>query len=215
MMRRTGPVPHQFHFVRHGQTLDNLHGVRCGGDRDVALTGRGLAEARAAALRFRRSGRPCGLIVAGPLSRTRLTAELFREELGVPVVEQDWLRERALGAWNGLAIEGTRPWFEARLTPPGGESEEVFTRRVLAGLSGLVGLLPQAPLLVGSKGVGRILFTLLARQSFVELGNCELVAFDRVDGQDDGEASRLTGDRPEHWTWRCSRENPGADGPPG
>jgi probable phosphoglycerate mutase len=189
----------RFHFVRHGQTLDNQRGVRCGGDRDVALTERGLAEARAAATRFRLSGRPCGLIVAGPLHRTQVTAALFGEALKVPVIAQDWLRERALGAWNGLAIEDTRPWFEARLTPPGGESEEVFSQRVIAGLTGLVGLLPQSPLLVGSKGIGRILFTVLARQPRVELGNCELVTFDPLGGEGG----------PERWAWRWHREGQG------
>jgi len=198
----SNPVSHRFHFVRHGQTLDNVQGVRCGGDRDVALTERGLAEARAAAARFRRSGRPCGVIVAGPLHRTQITAALFHEELKVPVIQHDWLRERALGAWNGLAIEATRPWFEAHLPPPGGESEEVFSRRVVAGLTELKDLLPQAPLLVGSKGVGRILLTVLARQPFVELGNCELVAFDRLDGAEQGN----DGDGPETWAWRWQRE---------
>ena len=137
-------MSHRFHFIRHGQTLDNLHGVRCGGDRDVALTEHGLAEARAAALRFRHAERPCGVIVAGPLHRTLVTADVFSDVLKVPVVQRNWLRERALGTWNGLAIAATRPWFEAGLPPPGGESEEAFTRRVIAGLTDLTGLLPQA-----------------------------------------------------------------------
>ncbi|BAI75125.1 phosphoglycerate mutase (plasmid) [Azospirillum sp. B510] len=172
-----------FHFVRHGETDDNRRGVRCGGDRDVPLTDRGLEQARAAAERFRRSGRPCGLVVAGPLRRTVATGALFAELLGVPLVRRDWLRERGLGEWNGLSIEQTRPWFAAGRTPPGGEGEEVFAARVLDGVDDLAdgpdGLLARRPLLVGSKGIGRILLHRLAGRPGVELGNCEVVAFTR------------------------------------
>ncbi len=192
-------VSGSFHFVRHGQTLDNVRGVRCGGDRDVALTERGLAEARAAAIRFRQSGGPCGVIVAGPLTRTQVTAEIFREELKIPVIQQEWLRERALGAWNGLSIEETRSWFEAHRPPPGGESEDDFRHRVMSGLSGLADLADlwsQTPLLVGSKGVGRILLTVLTGQSFVELGNCELVTFTAPVEAGGG------GDWLGRWSWR-------------
>ena len=187
-----------FHFIRHGQTLDNVRGVRCGGDRDVALTERGLAEARAAAIRFRQSGVSCGVILAGPLTRTQVTAAFFRDELKVPVIQQEWLRERALGAWNGLSIEETRPWFEAHRPPPGGESEDDFRHRIMSGLTELTDLWSQTPLLVGSKGVGRILLTMLAGQHRVELGNCELVTFTAP--VDAGEGEEWGG----RWSWRRS-----------
>lgn len=183
-----------FHFVRHGQTEDNRRGVRCGGDRDVPLTEQGIEQARAAAERFRRSGLTCGMVIAGPLQRTAVTGALFAQALGVPLLERAWLRERALGAWNGLPIEVTRPWFAANRTPPGGESEDIFASRILAGLDGLADALAQRPLLVGSKGVGRILLHRLAGQPAVELGNCEVVTFGRV-----------AESRPPAPRWRCDR----------
>ncbi|WP_372395636.1 histidine phosphatase family protein [Azospirillum sp. HJ39] len=171
-----------FHFVRHGQTEDNRLGVRCGGDRDVPLTGLGVEQARRAAERFREAGGCCGLVIAGPLQRTAVTGALFAETLGVPLVGCDWLRERALGEWNGLPVALTRPWFAAGETPPGGESEEEFAARVLDGVAALRDRLADRPLLVGSKGVGRILLHRLAGRPGVELENCEVVAFARQPG---------------------------------
>lgn len=194
-----GATTDGFHFARHGQTEDNLRGVRCGGDRDVPLTEQGIEQARAAAERFRRSGLPCGVVIAGPLQRTAVTGALFARALGVPLLERAWLRERALGEWNGLPIEVTRPWFAANQTPPGGESEEIFASRILSGVDELADTLAQRPLLVGSKGVGRVLLHRLAGRPAVELGNCEIVGFERV-AQD-----RVAQDRPPGPRWRCDR----------
>lgn len=183
-----------FLFVRHGETEDNRRGVRCGGDRDVPLTDRGVAAARAAAARLKDSGPSCGLVIAGPLQRTAVTGALFADALGVPLEERGWLRERALGAWNGLPIEDTRRWFAEGRTPPGGESEEDFAARVLTGLTRLSGLPDRRPLLVGSKGVGRVLLHRLAGEPGVELGNCEIVEF-----------VRTTKDTGADSGWRCRR----------
>lgn len=185
-----------FHFVRHGETDDNRRGVRCGGDRDPPLTDRGIEQARREADRFRRSGRSCGLVIAGPLQRTAVTGAVFAETLGVSLLRRDWLRERSLGEWNGLAIELTRPWLAAGDTPPGGENESAFAGRVLAGVDELAnesgGLLARRPLLVGSKGIGRILLHRLAGRPGVELGNCEVVAFSRLSDPSGGPGR-----------WRC------------
>lgn len=192
-----GAMTEGFHFVRHGQTLDNRRGVRCGGDRDVPLTEAGITAAQVAAALFRDSGSSCGLVIAGPLQRTAVTGALFAQALGVPLQQRDWLRERALGDWNGLPIDDTRPWFAQGRTPPGGESEEAFAGRILAGVAALTDVLALRPLLVGSKGVGRVLLHRLAGEPAVELGNCEIVAFDRVTAEvGDG---RLPGG------WRCRR----------
>lgn len=169
-----------FHFVRHGQTSDNLLGVRCGGDRDVPLTARGHADAEAAAERFAQTGRPCGLVIAGPLQRTKSTAAPFAAALRVPVVTRAWLRERTLGAWNGLPIAETRAWIAEGRTPPGGEAEEDFAARVLAGVAELGRVLDDWPLLVGSKGIARVLMHRLAGRPGVELGNCAVVRFTRA-----------------------------------
>lgn len=166
-----------FHFVRHGQTPDNVAGVRCGGDRDVPLTERGLADAVAAAERFAGSGRPCGLVIAGPLQRTAATAAAFAAALKVPVQTRPWLRERTLGAWNGLPIADTRAWIAEGRTPPGGEAEEEFAARVLAGVADLGGVLGAWPLLVGSKGIARVLLHRLSGRPGVELDNCAVIGF--------------------------------------
>lgn len=172
-----------FHFVRHGETSDNLAGVRCGGERDVPLTDRGHIEAETTAVRFAEAGWPCRLVIAGPLRRTTATAAPFAVTLRVPVVTRAWLRERALGDWNGLPIADTRSWIAEGRTPPGGEAEEVFATRVLAGVAELGRVLDEWPLLVGSKGIGRVLLHRLAGRPGIELHNCAIVRFSRTGPQ--------------------------------
>ena len=65
------------------------------------------------------------------------------------------------------------------MTPPDGESNAEFTRRVRE--AALVTLLPRLPrhvLLVGSKGVARILGELAGAAPRCPVGNAEIVEFD-------------------------------------
>mgnify|MGYP000942301098 FL=1 len=86
--------------------------------------------------------------------------------------------ERRLGGWNLRSIAETQPWLEARRTPPGGESDEAFTKRVADAVRGIKQQLHERPLLVGSKGVGRVLGELIGLPERLELGNGEIWEFD-------------------------------------
>lgn len=167
-------------FVRHGATAPNLAGLRCGGDLDLPLTPLGRAQARAAAEKIARLEPPVRLIVTSDLKRNRETADIIASRLGgdVTMKVQPAFSERRLGAWNLRPIAETQPWFEARRTPPGGESDVQFIQRVADAVRSIKLQLAERPLLVGSKGVGRVLGELIGLTERLELGNAEIWEFD-------------------------------------
>lgn len=167
-------------FVRHGATAPNLAGLRCGGDLDVPLTALGRQQARMVAERIARLDPPVHLIVTSDLKRNRETADIIASSLpaGVTMLVQPAFSERRLGEWNLKPISQTQPWFEARRTPPGGESDDEFTQRVADAVRTIKRQLAERPLLVGSKGVGRVLGELIGLAERLELGNAEVWEFD-------------------------------------
>lgn len=169
-------------FVRHGATAVNLAGLRCGGDIDPPLadagrqqagqTGRYLAALAA-------QGEGPGLIVTSALQRTRQTATILAAALGgLPVRVLPGWAERHLGVWNLQPIAHTQDALLAGHTPPGGESDATFQQRIGQALHGLLPLLGQRPLLVGSKGVARVLGQLCGQPDRVALDNGALWHFD-------------------------------------
>lgn len=166
-------------FVRHGATAPNLAGLRCGGDLDVPLAEAGRAQAHAAARRLARLEPAVGLIITSSLARNRETAAIVAAYLPrARVVEEPAFGERRLGEWNLLPVATTQPWFEARRTPPGGESDEQFLDRITHAVRGIKRQLAERPLLVGSKGVARILGELVGLQGRLELDNAAIWEFD-------------------------------------
>ena len=167
-------------FVRHGATAANLLGLRCGGDLDLALVDAGRTQAVQIGQRVAALEPPVLTIVTSALRRTVETAEIIARVLGRAelFVEPDFA-ERSLGEWNLLTIGETRSWIEAGLTPPGGESEQAFTERVARAAYRIAeSFTDQQPLLVGSKGVARVLGQLAGHGNGIELDNAELAQFD-------------------------------------
>lgn len=164
-------------FARHGATSANLAGLRCGGDLDLPLTDTGRQQAQALAQRVAALQPRIGLIITSPLLRTRETAAIVAAALGG--IEQRVLpgwSERRLGEWNLRPIAKTQAALSAGLTPPGGESEAEFSARIRAALAALAPLREARPLVIGSKGVARILGQLAGLPQRLSLGNTELVS---------------------------------------
>jgi probable phosphoglycerate mutase len=136
----------RFILVRHGETAANRE-MRYIGSRDDALTeqGRQQAQQLAAAL----LPLPITAIYASPRRRTRDTAQPLAEQLGLPIVVADELREQAFGAWEGMRRAEVLSYsseFAAQLhawesdphaAPPGGESIAAMTARVVAFAEGM------------------------------------------------------------------------------
>lgn len=170
--------PFTFYFARHGVTEPNFRGFRCGGDLDLPLMDIGCDQAYLLAKQIEKMSLRIGIIITGSLIRTRQTASIISGVLGnVPVEIDPLLNERRLGQWNNRPIAETEQLLAARVTPPGGESEDDFTRRISMALENLRPHLDRRPLLVSSKGVGRVLHGLLGGQDRMQVGNGEIVEF--------------------------------------
>lgn len=165
-------------FVRHGATQANLDGLRCGGDLDMPMTALGRSQIADAARQVRHAGWPIDVIFASDLLRTKESAGIASAVLGgIPVREMPTLRERRLGQWNLCRIEATEAALRAGQTPPGGESDAEFTRRIEHAIAEMLSAPWSMPLLVGSKGVARVLRQMrgLTREA---VGNGEVLVLD-------------------------------------
>ena len=170
--------PFTLFFVRHGITEPNFRGFRCGGDLDIPMMDIGCDQAYLLAKQIEKMNLRIGVIIAGSLIRTRQTASIISGVLGtVPVEVEPLLNERRLGQWNKRPIADTEEMLKQGVTPPGGESEEQFKARVALAFDHLRPYLERRPLLVSSKGVGRMLNAILGGTDRMAVANGEIVEF--------------------------------------
>jgi len=113
----------------------------------VPLNDNGIAQAHAAADLLR--GRGIATLVASPLGRARVTAEIVAASIGVTVQVDPALREVAFGAKEGQPMQ---PWFDdwiaGAFTPPGAEAFADLRARAVAAIDRLLAL-PAPVLFVG------------------------------------------------------------------
>lgn len=170
--------PFTIYFVRHGITEPNFRGFRCGGDLDIPMMDIGCDQAYLLAKQIEKMNLRIGVIIAGSLIRTRQTASIMSGVLGtVPIEIEPLLNERKLGQWNNRPISETEEQLKNRVTPPGGESEEQFEARVALAFEHMRPMLERRPLIVSSKGVGRVMSNLLGGTERMTVGNGEIVEF--------------------------------------
>jgi 2,3-bisphosphoglycerate-dependent phosphoglycerate mutase len=130
-------------LVRHGQSEWNLQNLFTGW-RDVGLTEKGIAEARAGGRQLKALGLRFDIAFTSALTRAQRTLELMLDELGqrnIPVVRDQALNERDYGDLSGLnKDDARRKWGEEQVriwrrsydvAPPGGESLKDTAARVL------------------------------------------------------------------------------------
>jgi broad specificity phosphatase PhoE len=112
-------------LVRHAETDWNADG-RLQGQTDRPLSDFGRRQAQRLAGEHERE--EIEAIYSSDLSRTRETAEILGERLGLPVALDPELREKDWGTWEGLtAVERDRVEFV-------GESTEAHQERMLRAL---------------------------------------------------------------------------------
>ena len=161
------PVP--FWYLRHGETDWNRQGLSQGSN-DIPLNELGLAQAREAAVKLR--GRGITSIVASPLSRARVTAEIVGEALGVAVTIEADLREVSWGVHEGKPLaEWFHTWISGHATPEGAESFDALRRRSIAGLNRAVGQ-PPSVLVVAHGGVFRAIRSAMKLEMTGRTRNC-------------------------------------------
>jgi len=131
--------------VRHGVTVHTSakrFSGGLGGD-NPPLSDEGRDQIRAAGEWLAPMAERIDAVVASPVRRTRESADILGELLGVAVEEEPGFAEMEFGRWDGLTFAevGERhgdelsAWLGSLdVAPPGGESFRTVQERVLAGL---------------------------------------------------------------------------------
>ena len=130
-------------LVRHGQSEWNLKNLFTGW-RDVDITDKGVAEARAAGRQLKALGLRFDVAYTSALVRAQRTMDLMLEELGqrsLQMIRDQALNERDYGDLSGLNKDDARKrWGDEQVhvwrrsydvAPPGGESLKDTAARVL------------------------------------------------------------------------------------
>ena len=142
-------------LVRHGATEHSVD-RRFSGHNDLPLSDLGVRQAEALALRLS-AGRPVSAVVSSPLPRAMQTAQPIADALGTSVARADGMTEVDFGEWEGLTFAEVadrypgqlRAWSSStRTAPPGGESFDEASLRVLAARDELVETYSQSTVVV-------------------------------------------------------------------
>ncbi len=138
-------------LVRHGRTaLTETHKLSGRGGEDPQLSELGREDARKVALELAKVGNSSvfaklvapSAIISSPIARTRETAQVIADQLGLTIDIEDDIAEIAFGDWDGHTNqEVAARWPEqynawrgdVQIAPPGGESLEEFDVRVQRG----------------------------------------------------------------------------------
>ncbi len=131
-------------LVRHGETAWNKEG-RFQGQSLVGLNQRGAAQARRVAKALLPT-KPTALY-SSPLTRTLMTAQEISQELSIPVVPMEGIKEINLGELEGITGQGMRTqypqvyaaWREdpSDVVFPGGESLRQLQERAWSAIKGI------------------------------------------------------------------------------
>jgi probable phosphoglycerate mutase len=144
-------------LLRHGATVHTADRRFSGsGGDDPPLSDVGRHQAELAARVLATSGQ-VDAVVSSPLRRTRETAEVVAERLGLSLRVDDAWRECSFGDWDGLTMAQVRERWPAELArwqsatsvaPPGGESFDDVERRVVVARDRVLARHPRQRVLV-------------------------------------------------------------------
>jgi broad specificity phosphatase PhoE len=133
------------YLIRHGETEFNRLGI-FRGRYEVELNERGRKQAEEIAGALAAEG--IGALYAGPLARTRETAEIIGRRLGLECTVDEGFNNILLGKWQGVPKETIKrdypeAWKQWQTAPenlvvPGGESVEDVKRRACARIEGIL-----------------------------------------------------------------------------
>ncbi|WP_027284662.1 histidine phosphatase family protein [Rubritepida flocculans] len=140
------PIP--FWFLRHGETDWNAQGLSQG-TTDIPLNAVGHAQARRAARSL--AAVEITAIIASPLARARVTAEIVAEALRLPVQLDPELREVEFGVQEGQPMgDWYDDWIAGHYTPEGAESFAALRARAIRAINRATAL--PGPVLVVAHG---------------------------------------------------------------
>jgi broad specificity phosphatase PhoE len=153
-------------LLRHAETDDNRDPVRVQGRRDVPLSPAGRRQAEALAARISSTNSGFAALYCSDLERSRETARIIGDALGVQPIEDERFSESWRGEWEGRTWEeiaradpsGYEAWRRAGagFRFPGGESLAEHSERVRAALAAIAGRAHLPALVVCHGGTIRV-----------------------------------------------------------
>ncbi len=176
----------KLYVTRHGETEFNAQN-RISGVTDILLTEEGIAQARKMAQKAKEYG-DIQRIIASPLKRAQMTAQIVGEALGLPVQTDERLTEWDYGSFESKDrfTEGfaeTKAEFGVKM-PDGGESVFQIVQRTYNVIDDVKRLYPdENVLLVCHGGICRVIdsyFHDMTVDRFMHffMGNCELRVYE-------------------------------------
>lgn len=159
------PKPIKLYLIRHGEVEKKGY---CNGHRDVALTGKGVAQMRRVARLLKDV--PIKGIYSSDLQRARIGAAFISKYHDVKVRIYAELREKQFGHWEGMRLETIKRRFKGewedwikrpdRACPLGGESYDQVMRRVFEVVRQILRDYSRGPVVIVSHGgVNRVILS--------------------------------------------------------
>ncbi len=130
----------KIHLIRHGSTDANILGQYIGCKTDAPLSPEGLNELRL--LKENHDYPDIDCLYSSPMLRCRQTAAVLYPDNGVVAVEN--LKEYDFGDFEGKTAEQLESnpdflnWASGKVTPPNGEDNTEFIKRLCVGLQQIV-----------------------------------------------------------------------------
>ncbi len=150
-------VDTKFLFVRHGEAENNTKNITCGFPetikRPLTLKGRSQVEKLAKGIKKLKPS----IIFASDLIRTKQTAEILAEKLGVKIIFDERLREINFGEFNNRKVEEYFNLFSSELekyqkAAPGGENMTQIRARMNSFIREIGEKYPKETILVVTHG---------------------------------------------------------------
>lgn len=146
------PIPVQhFYMIRHGETEANVARIMAG-SMDSPLTENGRQQARDAARIVEALAVKPSYIAHSHLSRARDTAIIINESLNLPMIEDEDLAEIHSGDYEGVPYDQCQVFLDHQSDPPGGETFQAFSERIIRVKNRLFKNVSEAPPLIVSHG---------------------------------------------------------------
>lgn len=121
-----------FYLIRHGQSTANVRHITAGGLFDCPLTEAGRQQPKDLAPLLKNNLVPSpSRIYHSTMIRARDTAQYLNERLGLEMIPDFDLREHDMGVWDGLPWNTVLPELKSGKSPPGGETTQQFSDRIL------------------------------------------------------------------------------------
>ncbi len=97
----------EVHFIRHGETENNLKQIMNGGEVDTPLNKTGKSQAQKAGKQAQSQGMNFDIIFSSPLARAQETASIIAQEVGYTgdIVVVNDLIEQMSGKYAGKTID--------------------------------------------------------------------------------------------------------------